>query len=47
LHNCSMPNSAVLALPMVVGLVMGEEEKLSCHLLLSSRNWRHYIVLKR
>jgi hypothetical protein len=32
---------------MVVGLVMGEEEKLSCHLLLlSSRNWRHYIVLK-
>ncbi|MGH9989531.1 MAG: hypothetical protein ACREAS_03755 [Nitrososphaera sp.] len=41
-----MPNSAVLALPMVVGLVMGEEEKLSCHLL-SSRNWRRYIVLKR
>jgi hypothetical protein len=25
---------------------MGEDEKLSCHLLLSSKNWRHYIVLK-
>ncbi len=35
-----MPDSAILALPMVVGFVMGEEEgKLSCHLLLSSRNY--------
>jgi hypothetical protein len=33
-----MPNSAILALSMVVGLVMGEDEKLSCHLLLSSKN---------
>jgi hypothetical protein len=32
-----MPNSAILALPMVVGLVMGEDEKLSYHLL-SSKN---------
>jgi hypothetical protein len=34
-----MPDSAILASPMVVGLVVDEEEKLSCHLLLSSRNY--------
>jgi hypothetical protein len=39
LHKCSMPDSATLASPMVVGLVMDEEEKLSCHLLHSSRNY--------
>jgi hypothetical protein len=32
-----MPDSATLALLMVVGLVLGEEEKLSCHLHLSSK----------
>jgi hypothetical protein len=41
-----MPDSAILALSMVLGLVMGEEEeKLSCHLLLSSRNYSIMILI--
>jgi hypothetical protein len=39
-----MPDSAILASPMVVGLVVDEEEKLSCHLL-SSRKLYYNIIL--